>query len=154
MGLFSRNEALDDVSTDSLKYLLLPIYLGNLVSQLYITDPIARMKQLQRAFELCSRVQFLISWVRHPHFFPNCICAPWLFAPEQPLLLYVLCTMQGTVFFHDFKVVPYMIESEWFWTHWLTKFDGVLFPSEYCHSVIFMTGKCAGLSPFALTTAW
>lgn len=55
MGLFSKNEAIEDVSTNSLKYLLVPIFLANLTSQMYMTDPVARMKQMERAFELCSR---------------------------------------------------------------------------------------------------
>lgn len=55
MGLFSSNEEIDDVSTVNLKYMLISSYMAHLISQFTFHDEYARSKDLERAYEECSR---------------------------------------------------------------------------------------------------
>lgn len=55
MGLFSTNEEIDDVSTINLKYMLISSYMANLISDFTFHDQFARSRDIERAYEECSR---------------------------------------------------------------------------------------------------
>ncbi|GAB2265063.1 PP2A regulatory subunit tap46 [Dionaea muscipula] len=63
LGLFSRNETKDDISTANIKYLLVPYYLGELIEKIFGEDRIQTLKasqtKLKEFISLCEAMELI-----------------------------------------------------------------------------------------------